>query len=113
MTLAVPVKTEKGAPLPMGQVGAIQLSSNPRTAEELRDGTYMPSDRIIPMQGGRIRAGAASIEGLRPGTHTLCAMVGDARVASTVKLECTHVKLTTATKQNASLVVPAAWLAGK
>ena len=72
----------------------------------------MPSDRIVPMHGGGIREGAASIEGLRPGTQTLCAMVGDARVASTVKLKCKQVTLTAAAKQTASLVVPAAWLEG-
>lgn len=114
VTLAVSVKTEKGAALPMGRVGAIQLSINPQTAEELRDGTHMPiGDQIIPMHGGGIREGAASIEGLRPGTHTLCAMLGDPRVASSVKLECTQVKLSATTKQTASLVVPAAWLEGK
>jgi hypothetical protein len=65
------------------------------------------------MYGRRIQGGAASIEGMRPGAHTLCAMLGDRRVASTVKLECTHVNVTAAAKQTASLLVPAAWLEGK
>jgi hypothetical protein len=113
VTLAVSVKTDKGAPLPMGRVGAIELSINPQTAEELRDGSYLPTDRIVAMHGGGVRGGAGAIEGLRPGAHTLCAMIGDPRVASTVKLKCTHVTLTAAAKQTASLVVPAAWLENK
>jgi RNA polymerase sigma factor (sigma-70 family) len=110
VTLAVSVKTDKGAPLPMGGVGAIELSINPQTAEELRDGSQMPTDRLVAMHSGRIQAGAATIQGMHPGAHTLCAMIGDARIASTVKLECTQLKLTAAAKQSASVVVPAAWL---
>ncbi|MDB4954676.1 MAG: hypothetical protein JWO36_2245 [Myxococcales bacterium] len=114
VTLAVAVKTAKGAPLPMGRVMAIQLSIDPQTIEELRDGTHFPvGDQIIPILGRGIQGGAASIEGLRPGAHTLCAMIGDPRVASSVKLKCTQVKLTAAATQTASLVVPAAWLEGK
>jgi hypothetical protein len=110
VTLAVSVKTDAGAPLPRGRVGTIQLSINPQTAEELRDGTQMPTDRTIPMHGGGIRDGAGSIDDLQPGTHTLCAMVGDPRIASSVKLSCKQVTLTTAAKQSASLIVPAAWI---
>jgi RNA polymerase sigma factor (sigma-70 family) len=108
--LAVSVKTDTGVLLPRGRVGAIQAVLDPHTAEELRDGSQMPSDRIVPMYGRGIRAGAGEIEGMHPGPHTLCAMVGDPRIASTVKLTCTHVTLTTAPSQTASLVVPAAWL---
>jgi hypothetical protein len=108
VTLAVPVKTETGAPVPRARVGAIQALIDPQTAEELRDGTYMPTDRIVPMYGG-----GTSIEGMRPGAYTLCAMLGDARVASSVKLQCKHVTVTAAAKQTASLVVPDAWLDGK
>ncbi len=112
--LAVSVKTDKGTPLPMGLVGVIQLSINPQTAEELRDGTHIPiGDQIVAMHSGGIREGAGSIEGLRPGTQTLCAMLGDPRIASSVKLKCTPVKLTAAAKQTASLVVPDAWLEAK
>lgn len=110
ISLAVTVKTDTGAPLAKGRVGAIQALINPQTAEELRDGSQMPIDRIVPMYGRGIKAGAASIDGIHPGPHTLCAMLGDPRVASTVKLECTQVKLSAAVKQTASIVVPAAWL---
>jgi RNA polymerase sigma-70 factor (ECF subfamily) len=110
VTLAVSVKTDKGAPLAGGQVGAIQMSIDPHTAEELRDGSYLPvGDHITPMYGGGVRNGAATIEGMRPGAHTICAMVGDPRIASTVKLQCTQLTLTRAANQSASLVVPAAW----
>ncbi len=96
-------------PLPRGGVGTIQLSINPQTAEEVRDATQMPTDRTVPMHGGGIRDGAASIHDLKPGTHTLCAMIGDPRIASSVKLRCKQVTLTAAASKNASLIVPAAW----
>lgn len=111
VTLAVSVETDKGAPLPMGRVGAVALSIDPQTAEELRDGSHMPvGDQIIPMHGGVIQGGTATIEGLRRGVHTLCAMVGDPRVASSVKLECKQMVLTGAAHQSASLLVPAGWV---
>lgn len=112
ISLAVSVKTDTGAALPKGRVGAIQALLNPQTAEELRDGSQMPSDRIVPMYGRGVREGAAQIVGVHPGPHTLCAMLGDPRVASTVKLKCTQVTLSSAPRQTASLVVPAAWLQG-
>ncbi|HEY5945526.1 MAG TPA: carboxypeptidase regulatory-like domain-containing protein, partial [Kofleriaceae bacterium] len=115
VALAVSVKTEKGAPLPMAGLIAIQLSFNPQTVEELRDGTQMPvGDQIIAMYGGRVQAGAAEIKAMRPGAYTLCTFLGDPRVASSVKkLTCTQLKLTAGAKQTASLVVPAAWLEGE
>ena len=111
ITLAVSVTTDHGAPLARGQVGTIALAIHPQTVEELRDGSYLPTgDHLTPMHGAGVRDGAASIAGLRPGTHTLCAMIGDARVASTVKLTCTPLSLTTAPHQTAAIVVPSAWL---
>ncbi|HTL36711.1 MAG TPA: sigma-70 family RNA polymerase sigma factor [Kofleriaceae bacterium] len=111
--LAISVKTAKGAPVPMAGLIAIQLLLDPHTAEELRDGAHMPvADRTIPMYGGRVQEGVASIESMRPGAYTVCVMLGDPRVASSVKLECTHVKVSATAKQTASLVVPDAWLDG-
>jgi protocatechuate 3,4-dioxygenase beta subunit len=110
VTLAVTVKTDTGAALASGQVGAIAMSIDPHTAEELRDGSYLPvGDHITPMYAGGVHDGAGTIEGMRPGAHTLCAIVGDPRIASTVKLQCTQLTLTAAPNQAASLVVPAAW----
>ena len=110
VTLTVSVTTDRGAPLARGQVGAIALSIDPHTAEELRDGSYLPvGDHVTPMYGGGLREGTGAIEGMRPGDYTVCAMLGDPRIASTVKLQCTHVTVTSAAQQHASLVVPAAW----
>jgi hypothetical protein len=108
VTLAVTAKTDKGAPLPMAQLLAIQALINPQTIEELRDGTHMPfSDQVIPIYMRGIQDGAASIEGMRPGGHTLCALIGDPRTPRSVtSFKCTHVELTAAPKQNATLVVP-------
>jgi hypothetical protein len=112
VTLTVSAKTEKGAPLPMAGLMAIRATINARTAEELRDGTQMPSNQLVPMHGRGIQNGSGTIEGMHPGTYTLCAGLGDARVASSVKLTCTHLKVTSAPKQSASIVVPAAWVEG-
>ncbi len=110
VTLALSAKTEAGVPLPMAGLLAIQLSINPQTAQELRDGTLLPAtDQIIPMNMRRIVGGSATIEGMRPGAHTLCAALGDPRVVSSLKIKCTQVTLTAAAKQAATLVVPAAW----
>ncbi len=109
VTLTVSVRTEKGAALPWGQVGAVQLAIDPHTAEEMRDGTQLPTDRLVPMQMAGILAGAGSIAGLRPGMQTVCAMIGDPRVASSVKITCKQMTLTAAAKQTASIVVPASW----
>ncbi len=113
VTLTVSAKTEKGAPLPMAGLMAIMGSFNARTAEELRDGTQMPPNQLVPMHGRGIQNGSGTIEGMRPGAYTLCAGLGDARIASSVKLTCTHVKLTAAPNQSAAIVVPAAWVEGK
>jgi protocatechuate 3,4-dioxygenase beta subunit len=110
ISLAVSVKTDTGVPLPKGRVGAIAALLDPQTAEELRDGSQMPTDRIVPLHGRGVRAGAAQIDGVHAGPHTLCAMLGDPRIASTVKLKCTQVTLSATPHQSASLVVPAAWL---
>ena len=110
VTLAISVKTDTGAPLPQGHVGTVQLAIDPHTVEELRDGTHMPTDRTIAMHGGTLRDGAATIDGLQPGAQTLCAFLGDPRIASSVKLQCKSLTLTTAPAQSATLVVPAAWL---
>ena len=109
ITLAVSVKTDTGVPLARGRVGVIEALLNPQTAEELRDGSQMPSDRVVPMHGRGIRGGIAQIDGVHRGPHTLCAMLGDPRIASTVKLKCTQVTLSAAPNQTASLVVPAGW----
>lgn len=109
VTLAVTVTTETGLPLPAGGAGALELAMHPQTADELRDGSQMPTDRLVQMASTAIHDGTARIEGLRPGLHTLCAMISDPRVASSVKLECKQVTLTAAVEQVASIIVPAAW----
>jgi RNA polymerase sigma factor (sigma-70 family) len=115
ITLAVTVKTDKGAPLPMAQLITFQGTVAPQTVEELRDGTNMPfSDQAMPIYLRGINEGAATIEGMRPGPHTLCALFGDPRVVTgALKFKCTQTKLSAAIKQTASLVVPAAWLESK
>src|SRR5262249_22895293 len=101
------VKTDGRDPVLMCGIGAIALSIDAQTAEELRDGTHLPTDRVVDMRSGVARLGSGSLTGLHPGPHTVCAMVGDPRVASSLKLACTRLVL--ASNQTAALVVPAAW----
>jgi hypothetical protein len=113
VTLSITVKTDKGAPLPMGGLMAFQAAVDAQSPEEFRDGTRFPNtDEVIPMYARGVQAGASSIEGMRAGIHTLCALLGDPRDTSTMKFKCTQTKLTTAPKQTATVVVPAAWLDG-
>ena len=73
-------------------------------------GSYLPvGDHLTSMYAGGVRDGAGAISGMRPGAQTLCAMIGDPRIASTVKLECIQLTLTAAANQTASIVVPTAW----
>jgi RNA polymerase sigma factor (sigma-70 family) len=114
VTLALSVKTDKGAPVPMAQLIAIQATIDPQTADELRDGTQMPfSAEVLPIYIRGVNDGAATIDGMRPGAHTVCALLGDPRMTSSLKFKCTPVKLTAAAKQTAAVVVPAAWLESK
>ncbi len=112
VSLAVSVKSDKGAPVAMAQLITFQANVSPRTVEELRDGTNMPfGDAVWPIYLRGIVDGAASIDGLRPAGHTLCVLLGDPRVTmGDLKFKCTQYKVTNAPKQNAAIVVPAAWL---
>lgn len=112
--LSVSAKTDKGTPVPMAQLIAIAATINPATVEELRDGTHMPfGDQVMPIYLRGIMAGAATIEGMRAGPHTLCVLVGDPSGGGLPKFKCTPTKLSAAAKQTASIVVPAAWFDGK
>ena len=115
ITLTVSAKTDKGTPIAMAQLITIQATINPQTIAELRDGTNMPfGDAIIPIYLRGISEGSATIEGMRPGPHTLCALFSDPRMdPSALKFKCSPVKLTTAAKQTASLVIPSALLEQK
>jgi RNA polymerase sigma-70 factor (ECF subfamily) len=111
ITLAVTVKTDKGAPVPMAQLITIAATIDPTSIDELRDGTNMPfGDGVIPIYMRGIQDGAAQIEGMKQGPHTLCVVGGDPRDPSTAKMKCQQSKLTNADKQAVALTVPAAWI---
>ncbi len=110
VTLDVSVKTDKGAPIPMGGLLAIALTIDPESAEQLRDGSLFPvTDATVPMHMRMVMGGAAEITGMRPGAYTLCALFGDPRSGNPPK-KCTHAQLSPAAKQTASIVVPEALL---
>lgn len=110
VTLAIAVKTDKGTPVPGVQLIVFGAAIDPHTVEELRDGTNFPfSDRVIPIYIRGVNAGAATIEGMAAGRHTLCALGGDPRDPSSLKFRCSPATLTAASKQTATVVVPRAW----
>jgi hypothetical protein len=78
ITLSISVKTDRGTPIARAQVVAIQATTNPQTLAELRDGTELPSgETIVPVYLRGVTGGAAEIGGMRPGAHTVCAMLGN------------------------------------
>lgn len=114
ISLAVTVKTDKGTPVPMAGLVAFQALIAPQTADELRDGTHIPfGDHELPVYMRGIMAGAATIDGMRPGGHTLCVLSGSTTGPSGPKMHCKQTKLTAAAKQAATVVVPAAWFEDK
>jgi hypothetical protein len=79
--------------------------------EDLRDGSQLPPDQTLAMHKRGVIAGAATVEGLHPGVHTMCLMLGDPRMPSpNNKMQCTPAKLTAAPKQALTIVVPESWL---
>lgn len=103
VTLAVSVKTDKGAAVPRAQLLAIAAKLDPKTMEEIRDGSHMPfGDVVVPIHMRGVSDGAATVEGMRPGDYTLCVLL----VPEAFK--CSPTKVTAAAKQTASVVVPEA-----
>lgn len=108
ITLAISVKTDKGTALPRAQLLAVAAAIDPKSIEELRDGTNMPAsyDKVMPIYMRGISDGAAQIEGMRPGPHTLCVLFGGNPMdPTTMKFKCSPANLSAATKQTASVIV--------
>lgn len=101
VTLSVSVKTDKGAAIPRAQLIAIAAKLDPKTLDELRDGTHMPfGDVVVPMHMRGVTDGAATIEGMRPGDYTLCVLLGPEA------FKCAQTKVTAQAKQLVSIVMP-------
>jgi uncharacterized GH25 family protein len=99
VTLTVSVKTDKGAPVAQAQLLAIAAKLDPKTIDEIRDGTHVPfGDVEVPIHMRGISDGAATIEGMRPGDYTLCVLLGPET------FKCAQTKVTTQLKQLASIV---------
>ncbi|MDX2089848.1 MAG: sigma-70 family RNA polymerase sigma factor [Kofleriaceae bacterium] len=106
-SLAVSVKSDKGTPVAMAQVIAIAAAISPQTPDELQDGTRIPSDQVVPVYVRGAMGGSTEIEGMRPGMHTVCAILGGGPMpepkAATMK--CAQVKIA-AGKATVSVTVP-------
>ena len=101
VTLNVSVKTEKGAAVPRAQLIALGAKIDPKTIDELRDGTHVPfGDVELPIYMRGVADGATTVEGMRPGDYTLCVLLGPET------FKCSQTKVTAAAKQSASVVTP-------
>ncbi|HEY5927316.1 MAG TPA: carboxypeptidase regulatory-like domain-containing protein, partial [Kofleriaceae bacterium] len=114
VTLTITVKTDKGALVSTVQVAAVQAVVTASSLEEVRDGSWLPQgEQVVPIYMRGLSEGTATIEGMRPGAHTVCATSGDPRRDPNAKVKCVPAKLTTAAKQSATIVVPSAWTEAK
>jgi hypothetical protein len=87
--LAVHVQGADGAAIAMAQVAVMGAAISPHTAEELRDGSMIPfGPDAIPVYLRGAIGGDVEIEGMRRGTHTACALVGDP-----IAMACGQVKV--------------------
>ncbi|NVB79269.1 MAG: sigma-70 family RNA polymerase sigma factor [Kofleriaceae bacterium] len=109
-TLGVTVTTDKGTKVPMAQLVTIAAAINPQTVDELRDGTNMPfGDAVVPIYVRGVVDGAATIEGVKPGPHTACVVLGDPRDPSATKFKCAQTKVV-GSAGKVAITVPSAWL---
>nr|MDQ3370995.1 carboxypeptidase-like regulatory domain-containing protein [Myxococcota bacterium] len=114
ITLSVTVKTDRGVAVPMAQVLALEATIDPQTADELRDGSHLPTGgQVVPMYLRGAMGGATEITGVRPGAHTVCALLGSPLDPAAVKFKCTPARLGAAPQQAVTVVVPAAWVDAK
>jgi hypothetical protein len=95
----------------MAGIFAVQAALDVTSLDGMREYTMMhKGDEVIPLYMRQAMGGTVQIEGLRTGTHTICAIFGNPMTAdpATIKFKCTQAKLAGA-KQTATVVVPAAW----
>ena len=78
----------------MARWSRIAAAIDPQTVDELRDGTHMPFgdvDRPVYMRG--VVDGAATIEGVKPGPHTACVILGNPMDERVTKFKCAQTKV--------------------
>lgn len=95
-SLTIKVQSDGGGPVAMAQVVTIAAAISPKTPDELRDGTLLPAtSHVIPVYMRAALGGNVELEGLRPGVHTACAMVGGGPNPdpSSLAMGCTQVKI--------------------
>jgi hypothetical protein len=72
----------------------------------MRDGSRYPdTDQVIPMYIRGAPGGAMELTGLRPGVHTVCAMVPIGPDPSTAPAKCVQVRVESG-KAKVDVVVP-------
>lgn len=113
ITLAVTIKTDKGAAVPTAGVSAIGTALEVKAVDEFRDMSRVPfgPDQVIPVYMRPAVGGSVEIPGLRPGVHTICAIFGNPMQGDTskVKFKCNPPTKLAGTKHAVTITVPAAW----
>ena len=114
-TISVTIKTEAGTAVPMAQVFLIQAVIQPKTSGDLRDldqlGVF--SDAPTPLYIRGATAGAAAIDNVRAGHHTLCVMPLSGPPdpsAGPQPIKCQPLEVGPAAKQSVTVTVPATML---
>ncbi len=109
--LAVTIKTDAGQPVAMAMVFLIQAQLNIQTSSELRDldqlNVFNDNPTPVYMRGGM--GGAAEIDHVRTGKHTLCVMPLDGPpdpIAPPGPVKCIALDVTAAANQPVTVVVP-------
>ncbi len=114
VTLTVSIRTDAGAPVPLAHVVVMQTAIDPKTMDELRDGTRLPpiGDETIQTYIRVASDGTLEIPGARAGVHTVCASPVTQRPDDPLrsKLACVQVRLGARPQHQAELVFPAAWV---
>lgn len=115
VALDVSIKSDAGGVVPMAQVMAIGMHIEMSTVEQLREGAQIPEsigNDVVTTYVRQAFGGALTIEGMRPGKYTICAVpivmpVDEAKLQT----KCGHVTLVAAVpKARLAIVIPAAWL---
>jgi hypothetical protein len=127
ISLEVAVEADSGPPVAMAQLFVIGLDVDAPTAEYLRNGAWLQThgarDRAVPFYLRTAMGGPVTIEGLRPGKHTACAIPlpidpndPQAVMAMRSKMEqlpmkCVPVPVASSpSAQKVTVVVPAEWM---
>jgi len=104
--LAVAVKLDDGSVPATATLAVVQAVVDAPTLRDLRDGSpFPPTDQVIPMYTRSAPGGVVEITGMRPGVHTVCAVVSTGPDVNTAPMTCTSVRVDAA-RATVTVVAP-------